>query len=289
MDSKLGYYQSLRWLDSKSAREFIGLLAGFELSEVELAQLVAHGEASSVFAAYVDVGVSDGAIDADTGLLALTTGRKQRLAALEASQLRGSPLRLFVYHEAEHRPDGRIYLPSQPSDLTLALEDCLADSAAGLGLWFANTKSLKPNYTVYFCREEIEFWVESFGGDSNNNQSIQEKNRPLQQASEDTQQLQQELEALKVEVEQLRAEKAELKADEQINPKKEDTYLHMIAGLALLVGHDFRAGKNSTNSDIRGKLFEVHRKEVLSESVVRNRLNDVKELLPQTFVKLRKE
>lgn len=105
----------------------------------------------------------------------------------------------------------------------------------------------------------------------------------------ENQRLQQEIEALKTEIERLQAENAQLKAgasvSDEINPRKEDTYLQMIAAMALKLGHDFSASQNGTNAKIRKKLFEIHGKEVLSESVVRNSLNKAKEVLPEALIR----
>lgn len=200
-DKKLGYYQSLRWLDSNGARELINLIAKIELTEQELIQQITHGEADNSLAVYVDIGVSDGAIDSDRGFIAMTLGRKQRLVALDGRKLGRSPLSLFVYHEAEYRPDGMVFLPSQPKDKTITLEDFLGGDK-GLGLWSADTKSLKPRYPLYFFRSEVEEWAKRIGGEPDQ-QALQEENQHLQQ----------EIEAFIAEVERLEAEKEYLQRE----------------------------------------------------------------------------
>lgn len=101
----------------------------------------------------------------------------------------------------------------------------------------------------------------------------------------DVEALRKEVDSLRAEMERLKAENAELKAEDEINPRKEDTYLHMIAAMAIKLGHDFSISKNGTNKEIRDKLFEIHGKVVSSESAIRNGLNSAKETLPVSLTK----
>ena len=132
----------------------------------------------------------------------------------------------------------------------------------------------KDGGQALFLREDIEA-LDAKMNDEPDPKAMQEENQRLQK----------ELQALKAEVERLQSENDRLKIDEEINPRKEDTYLHMIAAMALKLGHDFSASQNGTNAKIRKKLFEIYSKEVLSESVVRNSLNKAKEVLPKALIR----
>lgn len=194
-ENKLGYYQSLLWLDSKGARELIKLIAGIELSEAELVQAIMHSDFRNALEVYVDIGVSDGAIDSETGLPIFNDlFGKQRIVSPEFYRLIDSPLHLFIYHPAEHRPNGRVYLPSQPRHGKISLEYCDMDGKK-FGSCSVDTESLKPNYPVYFSRHQVEQWAKNISG-----------NLDTQELQDENQRLQQEVEALKTEVERLQAE-----------------------------------------------------------------------------------
>lgn len=273
-EKKLGYYQSLLWLDSKGAIELIKLIAGIELSEAELVQQIIHSDFKKALGVYVDIGGPlDGAVDSETGLPILNVlFGKQRIVSPELCRLIDSPLRLFIYHPEEYRPNGRVYLPSQPERGKISLEYCDMDGKR-VGSCSADTTSLRSNYLVYFSRSEVEAWAKGISG-SPDNQELQDENQRLKQ----------ELETLKAEVVRLQAENAQLKADDEVNPREKESLYKIIAAMAIDgYGHNLEAKTSSTVQDIVNASTRVGIP--TPERTIRKHLSAALEVLPAKPIK----